>query len=120
MLSIKVSLRQDLGQDRADAPNAGAPLALSVAIQDTGALAQGARSLGQSCRHGWRRIKRAEAWFDHRFLDARHGRGSTLTPWAEIDPFVRARHVSARTAAHVSDIAIAARAGVPRHGGGGI
>lgn len=58
-------------------------LALLAAVQESGAIAQGARSLGVSYRHAWGQIKRAEALFGHPLLNAGRGRGSVLTPLAE-------------------------------------
>jgi molybdate transport repressor ModE-like protein len=58
-------------------------LALLAAVQESGAIAQGARSLGVSYRHAWGQIKRAEALFGHPLVNAGRGRGSVLTPLAE-------------------------------------
>jgi len=58
-------------------------IALLAAIQETGAIAQAARSLGQSYRHAWGQIKSAEALFGHPLVIAGRGRGSTLSPLAE-------------------------------------
>lgn len=58
-------------------------LVLLAAIQESGAIAQAARSMGLSYRHAWGQVKRAEALFGHPLVDAGRGRGSTLTPLAE-------------------------------------
>lgn len=58
-------------------------IALLAAVQETGAIAQAARSLGQSYRHAWGQIKAAEALFGHPLVIAGRGRGSTLSPLAE-------------------------------------
>lgn len=58
-------------------------LTLLAAIQDSGAIAQAARSVGLSYRHAWGQVKRAEQLFGHPLVDAGRGRGSTLTPLAE-------------------------------------
>lgn len=58
-------------------------LALLAAVQEGGAIAQAARSVGLSYRHAWGQIKQAEALFGHALLDAGRGRGSRLTPLAE-------------------------------------
>lgn len=58
-------------------------LALLAAVQETGAIAQAARSLGVSYRHAWGQVKAAEALFGHALIDAGRGRGSTLSPLAE-------------------------------------
>lgn len=58
-------------------------LTLLAAIQESGAIAQGARSLGISYRHAWGQIKQAETMIGHPLLIAGRGRGSALTPLAE-------------------------------------
>lgn len=58
-------------------------LALLAAVQETGAIAQAARSLGVSYRHAWGQVKQAEALFGHPLIDAGRGRGSSLSPLAE-------------------------------------
>ena len=58
-------------------------LSLLAAIQDSGAIAQAARSLGLSYRHAWGQIKQAETMIGHPLVLAGRGRGSTLTPLAE-------------------------------------
>ena len=55
-------------------------LQLLAAVQDTGAIAQAARSVDLSYRHAWGLIKRAEALFGGALLDSGRGRGSVLTP----------------------------------------
>lgn len=72
----------------ADAPDAKpidstALIALLAAVQETGAIAQAARSLGLSYRHAWGQIRAAEALFGHPLIDASRGRGSSLSPLAE-------------------------------------
>jgi molybdate transport repressor ModE-like protein len=86
MLRIRIAPHWKVGRDSpdpADALDTTGLLALLAAVQDSGAIAQAARSVGQSYRHAWGQIKRAEALFGHRLLDAARGRGSTLTPLAE-------------------------------------
>lgn len=87
MLRINITPHWKLGRE---AGEAGAPsldttdlLALLASIQESGAIAQGARSMGLSYRHAWGQIKRAEALVGHPLLNAGRGRGSTLTPLAE-------------------------------------
>lgn len=58
-------------------------LDLLAAVQDSGGIAQAARSVGLSYRNAWGRIKQAEALFGSPLLDAGRGRGSTLTPLGE-------------------------------------
>jgi molybdate transport repressor ModE-like protein len=58
-------------------------IALLAAVQETGAIAQAARTLGVSYRHAWGQIRDAEALFGHSLIEAGRGRGSTLSPLAE-------------------------------------
>ena len=83
MLRIKITPHWELGPEADVALDTTALLALLAAIQESGAIAQGARGMGSSYRHAWGQIKRAEALFGHRLLDAGRGRGSTLTPLAQ-------------------------------------
>lgn len=86
MLRIRIAPQWELGRDSAEpgqSVDTTGLLALLAAVQDSGAIAQAARSVGLSYRHAWGQIKRAEALFGHPLLDAGRGRGSTLTPLAE-------------------------------------
>ena len=58
-------------------------LALLAAVQDTGSLAQAARTMGLSYRHAWGQVKRAEAAFGRVLLDGARGKGSALTELAQ-------------------------------------
>ncbi|MCW5662500.1 MAG: helix-turn-helix transcriptional regulator [Piscinibacter sp.] len=57
-------------------------LQLLAALQDSGTLAQAARSLGWSYRHCWGLVKRAEEEFGAPLITAGRGRGSALTELA--------------------------------------
>ena len=83
MLRINITPHWELGQEADASLDTTDLLALLASIQESGAIAQGARSLGLSYRHAWGQIKRAEALFGHPLLNAGRGRGSTLTPLAE-------------------------------------
>ena len=87
MLRINITPQWKLGHEADAGADAGLDtaglLALLAAVQESGAIAQGARSLGVSYRHAWGQIKRAEALFGHPLLNAGRGRGSVLTPLAE-------------------------------------
>lgn len=86
MLRIRIAPHWEVGREAPDAAAAldtTGLLALLAAVQDGGAIAQAARSVGLSYRHAWGQIKRAEALFEHPLLDAGRGRGSTLTALAE-------------------------------------
>ena len=86
MLRIRIAPHWELARETpepGEALDTTGLLALLAAVQDGGAIAQAARSVGLSYRHAWGQIKRAEALFGHPLLDAGRGRGSTLTPLAE-------------------------------------
>lgn len=57
-------------------------LALLAAVQDTGSLAQAARSLGLSYRHCWGQLRQAETLFGGPLVESGRGRGSVLTELA--------------------------------------
>ena len=83
MLRINITPHWEVGVDSDALLDTTALLALLAAVQESGAIAQGARSMDLSYRHAWGQIKRAETLFGHSLLDAGRGRGSTLTPLAE-------------------------------------
>jgi molybdate transport repressor ModE-like protein len=83
MLHIKITPRWELGPAPDKALDTTALLDLLAAVQDSGAIAEAARSLGFSYRHAWGLVKRAEALVGHPLLLAGRGRGSTLTPLAQ-------------------------------------
>lgn len=83
MLRINITPHWELGVESDALLDTTSLLTLLAAVQETGAIAQGARITGMSYRHAWGQIKKAEALFGHALLNAGRGRGSTLTPLAE-------------------------------------
>lgn len=83
MMRIQITPHWGVAQEFDDPVDTTALLTLLAAIQESGAIAQAARSVGLSYRHAWGQVKRAEALFGHPLVDAGRGRGSTLTPLAE-------------------------------------
>ncbi|MFM9916864.1 MAG: substrate-binding domain-containing protein [Rhizobacter sp.] len=83
MLRINITPHWELGVESDALLDTTSLLALLAAVQETGAIAQGARTMGMSYRHAWGQIKKAEELFGHPLLNAGRGRGSTLTPLAE-------------------------------------
>ncbi len=84
----RIQIRPQWRVGPADAPDARpidstALIALLAAVQETGAIAQAARSLGLSYRHAWGQIRAAEALFGHPLVAGGRGRGSSLSPLAE-------------------------------------
>ena len=82
-MRIQITPHWGVAQDSEDSVDTTALLALLAAIQETGAIAQAARSIGLSYRHAWGQVKLAESLFGHPLVEAGRGRGSTLTPLAE-------------------------------------
>jgi molybdate transport repressor ModE-like protein len=83
MMRIQITPHWGVSHDAEDSVDTTELLVLLAAIQDSGAIAQAARSMGLSYRHAWGQVKRAEELFGHPLVDAGRGRGSTLTPLAE-------------------------------------
>ena len=71
------------GEPAGPALDTNALITLLSAVQDHGAIAQAARTLGLSYRHAWGRIRDAERLFGHPLVIGGRGRGSTLSPLAE-------------------------------------
>lgn len=82
-MRIQITPHWGVAQDADHMVDTTALLTLLAAIQESGAIAQAARSVGLSYRHAWGQVKRAEQLFGHPLVDAGRGRGSTLTPLAE-------------------------------------
>lgn len=58
-------------------------LALLVSVQDTGSIAQAAKSVKLSYRYAWGLLRDAEALFGESLLQTGRGRGTQLTPLAQ-------------------------------------
>jgi len=58
-------------------------LALLIAVQDTGSIAQAAKSVKLSYRYAWGLLRQAETQFGDSLLDTGRGRGTQLTPLAQ-------------------------------------
>lgn len=58
-------------------------LSLLVAVQDTGSIAQAAKSVKLSYRYAWGLLREAEALFGDNLLQTGRGRGTGLTPLAQ-------------------------------------
>ena len=69
---------------QADAPlDTAALLGLLVAVQDTGSIAQAAKSVRLSYRYAWGLLREAEALFGAGLLHTERGRGTRLSALAE-------------------------------------
>ncbi|MCC2971116.1 substrate-binding domain-containing protein [Massilia sp. IC2-476] len=58
-------------------------LGLLLSIQDTGSIAQAAKSVGLSYRYAWGLLRAAEELFGQQLLQTGRGRGTGLTPLAQ-------------------------------------
>ena len=58
-------------------------LGLLLSIQDTGSIAQAAKSVGLSYRYAWGLLRAAESLFGEQLLQTGRGRGTLLTPLAQ-------------------------------------
>jgi molybdate transport repressor ModE-like protein len=58
-------------------------LGLLLSIQDTGSIAQAAKSVGLSYRYAWGLLRSAEKLFGEQLLQTGRGRGTSLTPLAQ-------------------------------------
>jgi molybdate transport repressor ModE-like protein len=104
MMRIQISPHWGVSQGAEGSVDTTELLLLLAAIQESGAIAQAARSLGLSYRHAWGQVKRAEQLFGHPLVDAGRGRGSTLTPLA--DKLIWAdRRIAARLSPLLSSLA---------------
>ena len=83
MMRIQITPHWGVAHDHGEPVDTTSLLSLLAAIQESGAIAQAARSVGLSYRHAWGQVKKAEVLFGHALVDAGRGRGSTLTPLAE-------------------------------------
>lgn len=86
MLHIRIRPQWQLGAGTGAADpvfDSNALLGLLAAVQETGSLAQAARSLGTSYRHAWGQVQRAQASFGRPLIEGGRGRPSTLTPLAQ-------------------------------------
>ncbi|WP_418317460.1 substrate-binding domain-containing protein [Piscinibacter sakaiensis] len=87
MLHIRIRPQWQLGPGGPDeetrAVDSSALLALLTAVQETGSLAQAARSLGSSYRHAWGQVQRAQSAFGQPLIEGGRGRNSSLTPLAQ-------------------------------------
>ena len=73
----EISVKDEAPLDTADL------LGLLLSIQDTGSIAQAAKSVGLSYRYAWGLLRSAETLFGEQLLQTGRGRGTTLTPLAQ-------------------------------------
>ena len=73
----EISLKGEAPLDTADL------LGLLLSIQDTGSIAQAAKSVKLSYRYAWGLLRTAESLFGQQLLQTGRGRGTQLTPLAQ-------------------------------------
>ncbi|MBP5992172.1 MAG: helix-turn-helix transcriptional regulator [Piscinibacter sp.] len=81
-MDIRLRPEWDVGPPGGPRIDASALLVLLAGVQDGGSLADAARGAGQSYRHAWGLVKRAEALFGAPLIESGRGRGSALTDLA--------------------------------------
>lgn len=83
MFKVRIRPHWEISVD-AEAPlDTAALLALLLAVQDTGSIAQAAKAVKLSYRYAWGLLREAETLFNERLLDTERGRGTALTPLAQ-------------------------------------
>jgi len=83
MLKVTIRPHWEISFHAEPALDTAALLALLVAVQDTGSIAQGARNVRLSYRYAWGLLRNAEALFGGKLLVTERGRGTALTPLAQ-------------------------------------
>jgi molybdate transport repressor ModE-like protein len=83
MLKIHLRPHWEISFNAEPALDTAALLGLLLAIQDTGSIAQAAKSVRLSYRYAWGLLREAERLFGNSLLDTGRGRGTALTPLAQ-------------------------------------
>lgn len=83
MLTVHIRPHWEIGVKGGNALDTQDLLGLLLAIQDTGSIAQAAKSVGLSYRYAWGLLRSAEALFGEQLLHTGRGRGTALTPLAQ-------------------------------------
>jgi molybdate transport repressor ModE-like protein len=83
MLKVQIRPHWEISFSAAPALDTAALLGLLLAIQDTGSIAQAAKSVHLSYRYAWGLLREAERLFGEGLLETGRGRGTVLTPLAQ-------------------------------------
>jgi molybdate transport repressor ModE-like protein len=83
MLKVQIRPHWEISFSAEPALDTAALLGLLLAIQDTGSIAQAAKTVQLSYRYAWGLLREAERLFGDRLLETGRGRGTVLTPLAQ-------------------------------------
>lgn len=83
MFKVHIKPHWEISFDAAAPLDTAALLSLLVAVQDTGSIAQAAKTVKLSYRYAWGLLRDAETLFGDSLLQTGRGRGTTLTPLAQ-------------------------------------
>ena len=83
MFKVHIKPHWEISFDAAAPLDTAALLSLLVAVQDTGSIAQAAKTVKLSYRYAWGLLREAETLFGDSLLQTGRGRGTTLTPLAQ-------------------------------------
>jgi len=83
MLKVTIRPHWEISFNAEPPLDTAALLGLLVAVQETGSIAQAARSVRLSYRYAWGLLREAETLFGGSLLVTDRGRGTTLTPLAQ-------------------------------------
>ncbi|HEY0061080.1 MAG TPA: substrate-binding domain-containing protein [Telluria sp.] len=83
MLKVRIRPHWEISFHAEPALDTAALLALLVAVQDTGSIAQAAKAVKLSYRYAWGLLRDAEAMFGSSLLVTDRGRGTALTALAQ-------------------------------------
>jgi molybdate transport repressor ModE-like protein len=79
MFKVHIRPHWEIGVDNTAPLDTAALLALLIAVQDTGSIAQAAKTVKLSYRYAWGLLRDAEALFGDSLLQTGRGRGTVLT-----------------------------------------
>lgn len=83
MLKVQIRPHWEISFGAAAPLDTAALLGLLLAVQDTGSIAQAAKTVKLSYRYAWGLLRDAEQLFGDSLLQSGRGRGTTLTPLAQ-------------------------------------
>jgi molybdate transport repressor ModE-like protein len=83
MFKVHIKPHWEISFNAAAPLDTAALLSLLIAVQDTGSIAQAAKTVKLSYRYAWGLLREAETLFGDSLLQTGRGRGTTLTPLAQ-------------------------------------
>ena len=83
MFKVHIKPHWEISFDASAPLDTAALLSLLIAVQDTGSIAQAAKTVKLSYRYAWGLLREAETLFGGSLMQTGRGRGTTLTPLAQ-------------------------------------